>query len=122
MGINDLLDDAHTPPPRYRRPAEDDVPNLKGGIPGWFLAVVGGLIGVLSAGIPVVVTIARMPDGPAWQAMRDDMSSVKQKLAAQEASKAPEAEAKAAEARAVEEHNKLIDYKLDQLLNKKGSR
>lgn len=118
MGIDDLLD-APTPLPRHRRPVDDDVPNLRGGIPGWFLAVVGGLIGVLSAGIPVVVTIARMPDGPAWQAIRDDMSSVKQKLAAQEAAKGPEAEAKAAEARAVEEHNKLIDYKLDQLLTKR---
>lgn len=124
MSIDDLLG---TPPggtldPRYRRAADDVVPNLRGGIPGWVLALLGLLGGALGAGIPVIVTIARMPDGPAWNEMRADMSSVKQRLAAQDATKEAEAIAKAAERDAVAEHNKLIDYKLDQLLNKKGNR
>jgi hypothetical protein len=75
--------------------------------------------GIIAAGIPVIVTIARMPDGPAWNQMRDDMASVKEKLAAQAAIKAAEADAKSAESKAVEEHNKLVDYKLDQLLSKR---
>lgn len=47
----------------------DDVPNLRGGIPGWILALLGVLSGALGMGVPVVVYIARMPDGPQWQEM-----------------------------------------------------
>lgn len=93
----------------------DDVPNLRGGIPGWILALLGLLGGALGAGIPVIATIARMPDGPAWNQMRDDMASVKQKIAVMEANQA-------GAAKVSDTHNQLIDYKLDQLLTKKGTR
>lgn len=105
-----------------RDPNPRSVPNLRGGPSIWLLFILGPLLGAIVVVVGLVWFIAHMPDGPAWTQMRDDMASVKQKLAAQDAVKAAEADAKAAEREAVTEHNKLIDYKLDQLLNKKGSR
>jgi hypothetical protein len=62
LSIHDLLDTppTGTPVPNFR-------PRGVRGIPGGILALLGALCGVLGAGIPVVVYIARMPDGPQWQ-------------------------------------------------------
>lgn len=103
-------------------PNPSRVPDFRGGPSVWLLFILGPLLGSVVVVGGLVWFIAHMPDGPAWNQMRDDMASVKQKLAAQDAVKAAEAGAKAAERDAVTEHNKLIDYKLDQLLTKKGSR
>jgi len=37
------------------------VPNFRGGVPGWILALLGVLGGALASGVPVIVYIARMP-------------------------------------------------------------
>lgn len=109
MGVGDF-DPRDPSPPR--------VPNFRGGPSVWIVFVIGPMLAALVMVGGFVWFIARMPDGPAFAQLREDMASVKQKLAAQDAVKAAEVEAKAAEARAIEEHNKLIDYKLDQLLTK----
>lgn len=53
----------------HRDPSPARVPNFRGGIPGWVLTLLGVLGGALGGGVPVIVYIARMPDGPQWQEM-----------------------------------------------------
>lgn len=59
-----------------RDPSPARVPNFRGGVPGWVLALLGVLGGALASGVPVIVYIARMPDGPQWQEMSRALARV----------------------------------------------
>ena len=63
----------------------DEVPNLRGGMPGWIVAALGLCGGMAAAIVPVIVTIARMPDATRFEQVRDDVSAIKQKIAVMEA-------------------------------------
>lgn len=90
------------------------VPNLRarGGVPGWILALLGLLGGALGAGVPVIVTIARMPDGPQFQELTKRMTTIELEIGVMKANQAGADRAHAAQ-------SDLTNFKLDQLLNKR---
>jgi hypothetical protein len=126
MSVNDLLDmpPGGTRDPRYRHDS-DDVPNLRPrgvrGIPGWILALLGVLGGALSAGVPVIVYMARMPDGPQWQEMSRTLIKVQ---AAQDADRAAAAAARDAAKQHELDNAANINLQFEnlKLLIKKGNR
>ena len=100
-------------------PSPARVPNFRGGVPGWILALLGVLGGALASGVPVIVYIARMPDGPQWQEMSRALIRVQ---AAQDAAQA--ASARASEAAKQHEADTAANINLQfenlKLLIKKG--
>lgn len=86
--------------------------DLRGGLPRWIFAALGLLGGMAMAVVPVIVTIARMPDGTRFDVVRDDVATIKQRLAVMEARQ--EGKAALDDAR-----NKALEAKVDQLLKHK---
>lgn len=114
------------------------VPNLRGGIPAWVFAAAGLVMGALTATVPVVVTIARMPDGTNFKEVTSDVAEIKKKLAVAEeraarmadldAMKAKMADERAANKAAIDDakaklddqRNQITTDKLNQLIGKRS--
>ncbi len=98
---------------------ESGVINLRKGIPTWLLTVMGMMGGIILTGIPVIITISKVPDLVVqFQKMTADVGEIKQKIAVQEQRKADEAEIRKLQEQVRESHDKVMEDKLDRLLKK----